>query len=30
VETSKWLHDYPRAGLLPPVTIAEGIDTVNV
>ncbi len=30
VETSKWLHDFPRAGLLPPVTVAAGIDTVNV
>ena len=30
VETSRWLHDFPRAGLLPPVTIADGIDTVNV
>ncbi len=29
VEASRWLHDYPRAGLMPPVTIAPGIDTVN-
>jgi len=30
VEASRWLHDYPRAGLLPPVMVANGIDTVNV
>lgn len=30
VGASKWLHDFPRAGLMPPVTIAQGIDTVNV
>lgn len=30
VEAAGWLHDYPRAGLMPPVTVAEGIDTVNV
>ncbi len=30
VEASRWLHDYPRAGLLPPVMVTEGIDTVNV
>ena len=30
VEAARWLHDYPRAGLLPPVTVADGIDTVNV
>jgi esterase/lipase superfamily enzyme len=30
VEASRWLHDFPRAGLMPPVTIAPGIDTVNV
>lgn len=29
VEASRWLHDYPRVGLMPPVTIAAGIDTVN-
>ena len=29
VEASRWLHDFPRAGLMPPVTIAPGIDTVN-
>lgn len=30
VEASRWLHDYPRAGLTPPVTVATGIDTINV
>jgi esterase/lipase superfamily enzyme len=30
IEASEWLHDYPRAGFLPPVTIVPGIDTVNV
>lgn len=30
VESSKWLHDFPRAGLLPPVTVVSDIDTVNV
>ena len=30
IEASGWLHDFPRAGLLPPVMIVEGIDTVNV
>lgn len=29
VEASRWLHDFPRAGLMPPVTTALGIDTVN-
>lgn len=29
VEASRWLHDFPRAGLMPPVTIAPGIDTIN-
>jgi esterase/lipase superfamily enzyme len=28
-EASRWLHDFPRAGLMPPVTIAPGIHTVN-
>jgi len=27
---SEWLHGYARAGLLPPVQIESGIDTVNV
>jgi type I restriction enzyme, R subunit len=26
---SKVIHKYPRAGLLPPVTIAEGMDTID-
>jgi esterase/lipase superfamily enzyme len=30
VEASRWLHDFPRAGLLPPVMIVPGIDTINV
>jgi esterase/lipase superfamily enzyme len=30
VEASRWLHDYPRAGLLPPVLVCEHIDTINV
>ena len=30
VEASKWIHDYARAGLVPPVTIVPGIDTINV
>jgi len=30
VEASHWLHDFPRAGLVPPVLVAPGIDTVNV
>jgi esterase/lipase superfamily enzyme len=30
VEASKWLHDFPRAGLLPPVMVTTGIDTINV
>ena len=30
VNTSRWLHSYPRAGFVPPVCIAPGIDTVNV
>lgn len=29
VEASRWLHDFPRVGLMPPVTTASGIDTVN-
>lgn len=27
---SSWLHTYPRAGFTPPVTVAPGIDTVDV
>jgi esterase/lipase superfamily enzyme len=30
VEASHWLHDYPRAGLAPPVLVVPGIDTINV
>jgi esterase/lipase superfamily enzyme len=29
-EASHWLHDYPRAGLAPPVLVVPGIDTINV
>lgn len=25
-----WLHGFPRAGLLPPIMVAPGIDTINV
>jgi esterase/lipase superfamily enzyme len=30
VEASRWRHQYPRVGLLPPVVIAPGIDTIAV
>lgn len=30
VRTSEWLHGFPRAGLAPPVTTVETIDTVMV
>lgn len=30
VEASAWLHDFPRAGLTPPVLVVPGIDTINV
>lgn len=30
VEASRWIHSFPRAGLLPPIMIAPGIDTINV
>jgi esterase/lipase superfamily enzyme len=30
VEASYWLHDFPRAGLMPPICIVPGIDTINV
>jgi esterase/lipase superfamily enzyme len=30
VEASHSLHDYPRAGLTPPVLVVDGIDTINV
>jgi esterase/lipase superfamily enzyme len=30
LQVSEWLHNYPRAGLAPPLLTAEGIDTVLV
>jgi esterase/lipase superfamily enzyme len=30
VEASRWLHRFHRAGLMPPIMIAKGIDTINV
>jgi esterase/lipase superfamily enzyme len=30
VEASRWLHQFPRAGLVPPVMVTPGIDTINV
>jgi esterase/lipase superfamily enzyme len=30
VEASHWLHDFPRVGLMPPVFVTAGIDTINV
>lgn len=30
VAWSRWLHDYPRAGFTPPVTVIDGVDTVVV
>lgn len=30
VGASRWLHAFPRAGLIPPVTVVPGIDTINV
>jgi esterase/lipase superfamily enzyme len=30
VEASRWLHQFPRAGLLPPPLVIPGIDTINV
>jgi esterase/lipase superfamily enzyme len=30
IEASHWLHDFARAGLLPPIMIVPGIDTINV
>jgi esterase/lipase superfamily enzyme len=30
VEASRWLHSYPRAGLMPPTLVLPGIDTINV
>jgi esterase/lipase superfamily enzyme len=30
VEASRWLHQFPRVGLMPPVTVIDGLDTINV
>jgi esterase/lipase superfamily enzyme len=30
LEASSWLHDYPRAGIRPPVTVVPNIDTIDV
>jgi hypothetical protein len=30
LKTSSFIHDYPRAGFFPPVTIAPQIDTIKV
>jgi len=30
VEASRWLHNFPRAGLMPPTLVLPGIDTINV
>lgn len=30
VGASQWLHKYPRVGLVPPLFVADGIDTINV
>lgn len=30
VEASSWLHRFPRVGIMPPVTVMDGIDTVNI
>lgn len=30
VKASRWLHGYPRLGLSPPVTVVDGIDTIEV
>lgn len=30
VGLSVWLHDYPRIGFYPPVSIFEGVDTISV
>ncbi|MBN2022394.1 MAG: alpha/beta hydrolase [Pirellulales bacterium] len=27
---SGWIHDYARAGFIPPVTVVEGVDTIEV
>ena len=30
VELAKWIHDYPRVGFEPPISIFDNIDTVSV
>jgi esterase/lipase superfamily enzyme len=30
VGAARWLHEFPRVGLLPPVFVEPGLDTVNV
>jgi esterase/lipase superfamily enzyme len=30
LEASNWVHDFPRAGYMPPVTVVQDIDTVEV
>jgi esterase/lipase superfamily enzyme len=30
VGASRWLHDFARAGLMPPTLVLPGIDTINV
>ena len=30
VEASRWLHNFPRVGLMPPTLVLPGIDTINV
>jgi esterase/lipase superfamily enzyme len=30
VEASRWLHQFPRAGFMPPVCVVSGIDTIGV
>jgi esterase/lipase superfamily enzyme len=30
VEASHWLHQFPRAGFMPPVCVVPGIDTIGV
>jgi esterase/lipase superfamily enzyme len=30
VEASHWIHAFPRVGLVPPLFVTDGIDTINV
>lgn len=30
VDSSRWIHRYPRVGFAPPIFIVPGIDTINV